>query len=128
MRLLFFLAIFSILFPNVGPAAVAEGTNPLNILVIDRIEVITPKDVDDIYLAFSKQANTLFATIKFRKSGIHKLEAVLKSNVDKQISMTIGDDVVTLPVYLKTEKAFNPLTIQIQNEATALKLLKYLSH
>jgi len=124
MRILFSVFLILLSLSCAGPPAIASDGNSLNIVIINTISEITSQDIEDISLTYSKQADAFFASIKFRESGEKKIEASLKSNIDRYISITLGDTIVAMPVPIKTEKVFNPLTVQINDESTALKLLK----
>lgn len=125
MRISFCIILILLSLSCAGPSAIANDEKPLNIIIINTISEITSQDIEDISLTFSKQADAFFASIKFRKSGEKKIEAALKSNIDRYISITLGDTIVAMPVPIKTEKAINPLTVQVNDESTALKLLKF---
>ena len=124
MRFIVSIFLFVVSLSCTGVSAVAENQEPLDVIIIKSIQQITSQDIEDINLSYSKQADSFFATIKFRESGEEKLKEALKSNIDHYISIVMGGVVVAMPVPIKTEKAFNPLTIQIDDEKTALKLLK----
>jgi preprotein translocase subunit SecD len=124
MRFIVSILIIFVSLSCTGVSAVAENQESLDIIIIKSIHQITSQDIEDINLSYSKQADSFFATIKFRESGEEKLKKALKSNIDNYISIQMGSFVVAMPVPIKTEKAFNPLTVQIDDEKIALKLLK----
>jgi preprotein translocase subunit SecD len=108
-----------------GPAF--AGSDGLNAVVVSQEALITSEDIEQISLSFSRINNVILVKIKFNDAGHHKLKGLLKGNLNKKLALSIDNEVALMPVHIATEEAFNPLTISVADDSTALKLLKKLT-
>jgi preprotein translocase subunit SecD len=107
-----------------SPPASAES---LRAIVVSQETEITADDVDRISMTYSSLNQVMLVKITFNESGRKKLQDLLKANLDRKLCLSMGNDVVLIPVPIKTEEPSDTLTIGVADEQAALRLLKNLS-
>ncbi len=107
--------------------ALASEQSHLIAYVVSSESSFTPDDVKNVHLKYYKKDDSLIVVIEFSEVGNKKLNNLLKSGRNKKIAFVINNDVVVGAVPINLNNTEGVLNLVVEDEKTALQVLKSLS-